>query len=68
MRQDAAVLLNAEEYLINHQKFTFSMITRYEILRGLKAKNATKQLIAFDLFCRVNIVLPLTDSDHCQSV
>ncbi|WP_322511312.1 hypothetical protein [Chloroflexus sp.] len=41
---------------------TFSIITRYEILRGLHAKNATAQLAAFDRLCSVNTVLPLTDA------
>jgi tRNA(fMet)-specific endonuclease VapC len=30
-------------------------------LRGLKAKGATKQLAAFDLFCTSSRVLPLID-------
>jgi tRNA(fMet)-specific endonuclease VapC len=39
----------------------FSMITRYEILRGLRAKNATSQLQAFDRFCGTCLIVPLTD-------
>lgn len=61
MRQDTAVIPKAQEYLADHEQFNFSIITRYEILRGLKAKGATKQIAAFDRFCAVNIVLPLTD-------
>lgn len=38
------------------------MITRYEILRGLHAKNATAQLAAFDRLCSVSTILPLTDA------
>ena len=37
------------------------MITRYEILRGLKAKVATKQLRAFETFCANNNIIALTD-------
>jgi tRNA(fMet)-specific endonuclease VapC len=37
------------------------LITRFEILRALKAKRATAQLAAFDSFCRKNDVLPITD-------
>lgn len=33
----------AGQYLATHGRFTFSLITRYEILRGLKAKGAIKQ-------------------------
>lgn len=61
MRQDPVVVPKAQDYLLAHEQFTFSIITQYEILRGLKAKGAVKQLAAFDRFCDVNIVLPLTD-------
>lgn len=61
MRQDPDVIPKAQNYLQVHEQFTFSTITRYEILRGLKAKNAAKQLVAFDRFCEANIILPLTD-------
>ena len=51
----------AKEYLLRHQRFQFSIITRYEILRGLKAKDAFKQIQAFDEQCQNSIVLPLSD-------
>ena len=35
--------------------------TRYEILRGLKAKNAIVQLQAFDRLCAGSHIVPLTD-------
>lgn len=41
--------------------FAFSLITRYEILRGLKAKRAAKQLARFDEQCRRSRVLPIND-------
>lgn len=62
MRQDLVVSPKAQSYLSNHQQFTFSIITRYEILRGLKAKEATKQIAAFERFCEVSIILPITDA------
>ncbi|WP_008312490.1 type II toxin-antitoxin system VapC family toxin [Leptolyngbya sp. PCC 6406] len=61
LRRDPVVIPKAQTYLSTQRQFTFSIITRYEILRGLKAKNATKQLTAFERFCDANIVLPLTD-------
>jgi len=61
MRQDPVVIPKAQDYLIAHEQFTFSIITRYEILRGLRAKGAAKQLAAFDRFCDMNMILPLTD-------
>lgn len=44
-----------------HGVFTFSIITRYEV-RGLKAKNATAQLQAFDRLCAGSEIVPLTDA------
>ena len=37
------------------------MITRYEILSGLKAVQSTRRIEDFNRFCAVNRVLPLTD-------
>jgi mRNA interferase MazF len=37
----------ARAYLTERGAFRFSIITRYEILRGLKAKNAVKETDAF---------------------
>jgi tRNA(fMet)-specific endonuclease VapC len=62
MRQHPAVLVRAHAYLAVHHRLTFSIITRYEILRGLHAKNATAQLTAFDRLCSVSTILPLTDA------
>ncbi len=67
MRQDPVVIPKAEDYLLNHQNFTFSIITRYEVLRGLKAKKATRQLTAFDQFCSASTILPLTDQIIIQA-
>ncbi len=61
LRQNPVALQQAKHYLFAHNQLTFSIITRYEILRGLKAKGATKQIIAFDYFCNQNIILPITD-------
>jgi tRNA(fMet)-specific endonuclease VapC len=61
MRRDPAVLRNAAIYLADHGRLTLSIITRYEILRGLKAKQATAQLAAFEQFCTANNVLGLSD-------
>lgn len=48
-------------YLKEHKQLTISHITRYEILKGLKAKGAEKQIEAFNAFCRYNVVLPIND-------
>jgi len=46
MRQHPAALLRARAYLAVHQRFTFSIIARYEVLRGLHAKSPAAQLAA----------------------
>lgn len=61
MRKNPVVISKARIYLAEHGQFTLSIITRYEILRGLMAKGATKQARAFDRFCAKNAILPLTD-------
>lgn len=61
MRGDEKVITRAKEYLQIHPAFSFSIITRYEILRGLKAKTAAKQLDAFAKFCAANQILQITD-------
>ena len=55
------VKARASEYIVQHSHFTISHITRYEILKGLKAKKADKQIKSFEIFCAANIVLPITD-------
>jgi hypothetical protein len=42
---DQHVQDNARRYLAAFRHFTFSIITRYEILRGLKAHHATRQIV-----------------------
>ena len=62
LRQQTLVMNRATQYLSIYPKYTFSLITRYEILRGLKAKNAQKQLAAFDAFCQRSEILPVNES------
>lgn len=61
MRRDPRTAVFAHPYLLEHDQLTFSVITRYEILRGLKAKLATSQLAAFHRLCSASVVLPLSD-------
>jgi tRNA(fMet)-specific endonuclease VapC len=61
MRKHPAALARSAEYLRDHPRLAFSIITRYEVLRGLSAKGAGAQAAAFDLFCSTSIVLDLTD-------
>ena len=61
MRKTPAALDRARSYLADHRQLTISLVTRFEILRGLKAKGATVQLAAFESFCMNNEVFPITD-------
>ncbi len=45
--KDTKVLATARQYLAEHQRFAFSEITVYEIVRGMRAKNAAQQLTEF---------------------
>ena len=62
LKRRPSVVGKAQSYLALHSRMTLSVITRFEILRGLKAIRAESQAKAFDLFCEANLVLPVTDS------
>jgi len=62
MRQNPNAVARARTYLVVHHRLTFSIITRYEVLRGLHAKHATAQLAAFHRLCSVSLIIPLTDA------
>jgi tRNA(fMet)-specific endonuclease VapC len=47
-------------YLAVHDRLTFSQISCYEILRGLRKKNAKIQLERFATFCQHSQLLPVT--------
>ncbi len=51
----------AQNYLQQFNFFTFSIITRFEILGGIKANGATTQLKSFDALCSQNEVLGIND-------
>ncbi len=60
--RDESVRRNAHAYLERHQRFTFSILTRFEILRGLHAKDARGKISRFEILCANNEILPLSDS------
>lgn len=51
LRNQPQVILAADNYLKFHQGFTFSIITHFEILRGLKVKSAHRQIAKFEAIC-----------------
>jgi len=67
MRNEQSIVRNVETYLETHGQLSFSIITRYEILPGLKAKGASTRLRAFNTLCEVNEVLSLTDDIVVQA-
>ncbi|HKL32013.1 MAG TPA: type II toxin-antitoxin system VapC family toxin [Tangfeifania sp.] len=58
---DAIVVNKFQKYLENYETIEISIITYYEIMSGLLAKNAFKQLAVFEDFISANIVVPLTN-------
>lgn len=61
MRQHPAAIARARIYLDEHRRFAFSLITRYEILRGLLTKGAIRQRADFEKLCDVSEVLPVDE-------
>ncbi len=43
MRREPVAVAHTQQYLAAHSQFTTSILTRYEILRGLKAIDAEKR-------------------------
>ena len=58
---DPVVVKNFQRYLKNYETIEISIITYYEIMSGLLAKNAFKQLSVFEDFVSENIVVPLSN-------
>ena len=68
LRNAPKVMTAANDYLKFHKGFTFSIITRFEILRGLKVKNAQRQITNFELICSQSREINLTDEIiYCAS-
>lgn len=59
--RNSTVAANAAAYLTQHGQFAISVMTRFEVVRGLRHKRATKLLSAFELMCARMSVLPITD-------
>jgi len=67
MRRDARATARARVYLTEHHRFAFSVITRYEVMRGLLSRQALRQQYAFEQLCAVSELLPLTDDVALQA-
>ena len=60
-RNNHNVVSNFREYLKQYEKINLSIITYYEVLSGLKHRDALRQLNSFEEFVKQNAVLPLTE-------
>lgn len=62
MRQTPTAIEAAQKYLAIHGQLSMSIVTRFEILRGLYTKQATAKIEAFNVLCQSLEILPLTDA------
>ncbi len=60
LKGNTKVKENFKNYLKAYSYINFSIITHYEILSGLKHKDANRQINSFLEFVSINNVLPLT--------
>ena len=60
LRNNENVVNHFSEYLFEFERINFSIITYYEILSGLKFKDARKQMNAFLKFSEYNSIIPIT--------
>ncbi|MDF1549815.1 MAG: type II toxin-antitoxin system VapC family toxin [Bacteroidales bacterium] len=56
---DKTVIKNVKQYLKQYELIEFSLITYYEIVGGLLAKNALRQLTIFEEFAALNLIIPM---------
>ena len=54
LRNQPEVLSSAQQYLEFHNGFTFSVLTHFEILRGLRVKDASAQIDKFRQICEIS--------------
>jgi tRNA(fMet)-specific endonuclease VapC len=60
-QKNANVIQRASEYLQQYHRFVFSAMTRYEVVRGLKFKQAAQQLRQFETFCKHSEILSISE-------
>jgi tRNA(fMet)-specific endonuclease VapC len=59
-RGNANVVSQFQAYLAQYRQINLSIVTYYEVLSGLKHRDAQKQLASFLDFAAQNTILPLT--------
>ena len=63
-RGNRSVVNQFESYIAEHQAIQISILTYYEILSGLRYRDANRQINLFLAFADQNLVLPLTQSSN----
>lgn len=66
-RNDTEVATRFSAYLTKYKKLNISIITYYEVLSGLKHRDAHKKMSLFMQFVSKNKVMPLTESSVAVS-
>ena len=61
-RPEIQTFAKSRSYLQTYDAFNISLMTYYELLRGLRASGATTKLAAFKRFCAENNILPITNA------
>jgi len=59
-QKDQQVLVHAKQYLAEHGRFAYSAMTVYEIVRGMRAVRASKQLRTFQSAVETSDVFPIS--------
>ena len=59
-RRNATVCGHAGVYLETHHQFSFSAITYFEVLRGLRHKRSARLLTQFADLCERSLIYPIT--------
>jgi tRNA(fMet)-specific endonuclease VapC len=67
LRGNKKVKSKVEEYLKNYSTINISILSYYEILSGLKYKNANKQMESFLKLCAVVSLIPITKESTNKS-
>ncbi len=60
MKGEPTVVANTQSYLATHRTLSFSLITYYEILSGLRHRDAKKRLGTFEALAESSTILPVT--------
>jgi tRNA(fMet)-specific endonuclease VapC len=60
--RNAVVRMHARRYRAIQGEVTFSLMTKFQILRGLKRKSAFVQLAGFSMLCAKARILPIDEA------